>query len=230
MSTSDESPLSSSSASSFCDELKALAGDKWNAIVHHKFTDEIAAGTIDRAVLKRYLIQDFRFLDAFVILLASIIQHARTLQDRIPGCQFLGVVTSDENTYFARCFEKLQVSDEERDAIPDAACTSGFCNLMKEVAYSGNLAEMLSVIVVCEWSYLSWATRVVPQTNRDDFVTFEWINLHSGPAFEGVVAYFQKMLNQEGPELDAELRAKCQQRFIQAVQLEIDFFDMAYSE
>ena len=93
--------------SQFTDELRVAAGDQWDRIIQHKFTKELAAGTIDRKVLKKYLIQDHRFLDAFVVLLGSIISHARSLEDRIPACQFLALVTSKENTYFERCFEQL---------------------------------------------------------------------------------------------------------------------------
>lgn len=90
-------------------------------------------------VLKKYLIQDYRFLDAFVILLASMVANARTLQDRIPGCQFLAIITGKENTYFERSFQKLECTQEERDGIPDAACATGFINLMKGVAKEGSL-------------------------------------------------------------------------------------------
>jgi thiaminase/transcriptional activator TenA len=136
------------SAVRFTDELKQAAGNQWDRVIHHKFTVELAAGTIDRQVLKKYLIQDHRFLDAFVVLLGSIVTHARSLEDRIPACQFLALVTSQENTYFERCFEKLGCTAEERAVIPDATCTTGFCNLMREVALKGTLAEMLSVITV----------------------------------------------------------------------------------
>lgn len=91
------------------------------------------------AVLKKYLIQDYRFLDAFVILLASMVAHARNLEDRIPGCQFLAIITGKENTYFERAFEKLGCSAEERDETPFAACATGFINLMKTVAKEGTL-------------------------------------------------------------------------------------------
>jgi len=223
----------------FSEELRHGVGDSWQAIVCHPLTDAFAAGTVPQDVLQRYLIQDHKFLDAFVILLSSIIAHARTYQDRLPGCQFLGLVTSAENNYFERSFEAL--GTEKAAEVPPATCTTDFCNLMKEVANSGSLAEMLSVIVVCEWSYLSWATRVLPDTIRtrednDDrdssrlFITYEWIDLHSGPAFEQVVSYFRGLLDQEGPLLTPAERERCQQRFSHAVQLEIDFFDMANNE
>lgn len=91
-------------------------------------------------MLKKYLIQDHRFLDAFVILLASTIAKARSLEDRIPGCQFLALITGKENTYFDRCFEAMGCSDaEERSKIPNEAVTDNFVSLMTGVANEGTL-------------------------------------------------------------------------------------------
>ena len=215
---------------SFTEELRDAAGDRWDRVIHHKFTKELASGTIDRTVMKRYLIQDHRFLDAFVVLLASIIAHCRSLSDRIPGCQFLALITGKENTYFERCFQELGVSEAERKSIPDAPCTKGFCDLMRSVALTGTLGEMLSVIVVCEWSYLSWGQLVEEQTVRDDFVTYEWVDLHTGKDFEAVVTYLRGLLDREGELISDEEKALCRKRFLQAVQLEEDFFEFAYQK
>lgn len=216
----------------FTDELRAAAGDQWAAIETHRFTSELASGTMDERVMRRYLIQDFRFLDSFVILLASIIAHARSLSDRIPGCQFLAVITGAENTYFQRCFDALPCcTEEDRRQVPDSATTTQFCTLMVDVADTGNLSEMLAVIVVCEWSYLSWAQRVCSDQAivRDSFVFFEWIDLHFGSQFEAVVEYLRTLLDKEALLLNDNERAVCKQRFLQTVQLELDFFEDAYT-
>ena len=213
----------------FTDELRSKAGEQWERVIHHRFTKELAAGTIDICVLKRYLVQDHRFLDSFSVLLASIIAHLPTLKERIPGAQFLAVITGPENTYFERSFEAMGISVEERKATPDADVTTKFCTLMRTVAMEGTLAEMLAVIVVCEWSYLSWGQAVQEQANRENFVCYEWVDLHSGPAFEGVVEYFRSNLDREGAKLDVAARASCEKRFLEAVQLEEEFFDYAYS-
>jgi len=211
----------------FTEELKKEAGAQWERIVNHKFTDELAEGTLDKEVLKRYLIQDYRFLDSFVVLLASIIAHARCLPDRIPGAQFLAIITGKENTYFDRSLDKLGGNDNSD--IPDAKCTVAFCKLMRDAAKSGNLGEMLAVIVVCEWSYHSWGERVLPKTKREDFENYEWVDLHSGPFFSGVVKYLRDLLDKEGTFLDDEGREKCKKRFLEAVQCEEDFFSFAYN-
>jgi len=100
---------------------------------------------------------------------------------------------------------------------------------MREVARSGELGEMLAVVVVCEFSYLSWGERVLSKTNRDDFVTYEWVDLHSGEYFAGVVEYLRGLLDNEGDLLDAQGKQACRKRFLEAVQCEEDFFDFAYS-
>ena len=141
----------------FTDELRALAGSKWDAVVEHRFTDELAAGTIADGVLARYLIQDHRFLDAFVVLLSSMIAAAPTLADRIPGCQFLALITGRENTYFERSFEALGVDKAAREDTPNAPPTSAFDSLMREAA-KASYPEMLAVLVVAEWR-CSWAHR-----------------------------------------------------------------------
>lgn len=213
----------------FTDDLRNAAGSQWDRVVTHKFTYELAAGTIDRFVLRRYLVQDFRFLDSFVVLLASMIAHCRTLEDRIPGCQFLAMITGKENTYFERCFVALDCNVEMRAKIPDAPCTIGFCSVMRLVATEGSLGEMLAVLVVCEWSYLTWGQHVEKSTVRDDFCTYEWVDLHSGPLFAQVVAYLRQLLDAEGKTMNALEKERCKKRFLQAVQLEEDFFEYAYA-
>ena len=137
-------------ATRFTDELRTLAGAKWDAIVAHRFTDELAAGTVADGVLTRYLVQDHRFLDAFVVLLSSMVAAAPTLADRIPGCQFLALITGRENTYFERSFDALGIDEAARSGTPDAPPTVAFNGLMREAA-TASYPEMLAVLVVAEW-------------------------------------------------------------------------------
>lgn len=100
---------------------------------------------------------------------------------------------------------------------------------MRDAAMNGSLAEMLSVIVVCEWSYLSWGNIVKDATNRNDFLCYEWVDLHSGDDFTALVAYLRGLLDKEGLVISSDDRMACRKRFLEAVQLEEDFFNMAYS-
>jgi thiaminase/transcriptional activator TenA len=90
-------------------------------------------------------------------------------------------------------------------------------------------SEILSVLVVAEWSYLSWGEKVLPITNRDEFLTYEWVDLHSGDYFNDVVAYLRGLLDKEGTLINEEGKENCKAVFLKAIQFEEDFFEMAYA-
>ena len=211
------------------DYLKSLCLDDWNAATQHPFCNALADGTLDLDKMRQYLIQDYQFIDGFVRLLASMIAKAPTLKDSVPAAQFLAVITGPENTYFLRAFEELNVSD---DAWKNAALkppTIGFQNLMAEAAVSGKYEQMLAVLVVAEWVYLSWATPVNPPKSDNPFYFAEWIRLHAGEGFENVVEYLRSQLDAQWNGLNAEQRKNIEAIFCKAVKLERAFFDISWN-
>ena len=214
----------------FSDWLKASCADQWRAVTHHVFTDAWGDAALPKANLENYLIQDHRFIDRFVALLAAAVSRAPSLKDRIPGCQFLALVTGEENTYFERSFAALGVSDETRENMPDWPATAAFNQLMKDATESNSYANMLAVLAVAEGTYLGWADRVNKAIAKrpDDFWYAEWIDLHVGGYFESVVAYLNSQLDQVGPSLSEEDRAECLSYFKRATDLECQFFDTAW--
>lgn len=219
---------------SFTESLVQELSQPWSRMINHRFTDELATGTLNLGVLRCYLVQDHRFLDSFVVLLSSMISRAHSLKDRIPGAQFLGLITGKENTYFERSFEALGVSEAVRESTPSAPVTSSFIDLMRNVAATGNFAEMLAVLVAAEWSYQSWGERVLPKAVEGPFYFREWVDLHSGPYFGSVVAYFRGLLDAEAKRLKTllgggKVLAAARERFEEAVSLEYHFFEYCYA-
>ena len=99
---------------SFSEELRARNGEDWEAATGHRFVDEIFAGAVPPEVMRRYLTQDYQFIDGFVALLGMAIATADRFDSRIRFAQFAAMITSDENTYFQRSFDALGVPPAER--------------------------------------------------------------------------------------------------------------------
>jgi len=215
------------SGARFTDWLAAAAEPDWSAATGHRFTHELAAGTLDPEVMRRYLVQDYTFIDAFVGLLGAAVHAAPSLADRIPLGRFLGMIVSDENTYFLRAFDALGVAEAARTSPPLRPPTAGFQALMREAAGSGRYAEALTVLVVAEWSYLSWASAVA-NAAPPQFWFREWIELHANPYFAGFVDWLRGQLDREGGALDADGRSRIRDLFCRAAALERAFFDEAY--
>ncbi|NOD46318.1 TENA/THI-4 family protein [Ruegeria sp. HKCCD5849] len=205
--------------------LRLGRSDDWQAATTHAFTRELSDGTLPEDKMRWYLQQDYQFVDGFVRLLASAIAHAPTLGDSVPAAQFLAVITGPENTYFLRAMEALGTEPSTQPA----PATRAFQDLMAEALASGRYQNMLAVLVVAEWVYLSWASPENPPKDDLPFWFAEWITLHAGEGFESVVEYLRGQLDKVWQTLNTAEQAEVTRLFHRAVELERDFFDAAYA-
>lgn len=113
--------------------------------------------------------------------------------------EFLAVLTADENDYFERAFEALDVPEAEYTDPDLAPATRTFQDLLERAARMGGYGETLAVVVPAEWIYLTWATDIA-ENEPSRFYLSEWIDLHSGEAFEDVVNWLRAELDREGEE------------------------------
>jgi thiaminase/transcriptional activator TenA len=214
---------------SFTEELKTQTQPEWTDTTEHRFTEELIDGTIPDEVFRRYLVQDF----AFVNTLASAIGHgagqAPTLAAKAELATFLQVVATDETDYFERAFDTLSVSESDRRSPTLRPTTDRFDDLLTRAALEGGYAETLAVIVPAEWIYLTWASRAGEQ-RPERFYLAEWIDLHTGNGFESTVAFLREELDSIAPTLSRRRRHRVSRLFEQTVALEADFFEMAYEE
>jgi thiaminase (transcriptional activator TenA) len=209
----------------FTETLRAASESGWSDAVGHRFVKELIAGAIADAVMARYLIQDHRFLDSFLTLLGAALASSDTFAAKLRFGRFIGLVSSEENTYFLRAFKALGVTEERRAADPDTQATAGFKAIMHEAAQTRSYVATLSVLVVTEWLYLDWASRA-PKLPPGNFVHAEWITLHDSPGFRDFVEFLRAELDRVGPA-EADF---CHDFFRRAVALEVAFFNAAYAE
>lgn len=209
----------------FTETLRRQNQPTWSAAVGHRFVTELCDGSVADPIMVRYLVQDHRFLDSFLTLLGAAIATADTFEARLRFGRFAGMISSDENTYFLRAFEALDVSPAQRTAPDDTAPTAGFKAIMREAAATRSYAAALAVLNVAEGLYLDWATKAAKPL-PDSFVHAEWIVLHDNPAFAEFVAFLQAELDRVGPQ-EAALSSDF---YARTVALELAFFDAIYDE
>ncbi|NUR87580.1 MAG: TenA family protein [Nonomuraea sp.] len=197
----------------FSEQLRERCQEDWDAVVGHPFATAIIDGTAD---MRRYLEQDFQFVDSFTALLGAAVACADSLEARVPYARFLGqVATTEEKTYFHRALAEL---GGDQDPVLEPV-TAEFAALMDEVRRSQDYASIVAVLCVAEWAYLGWASRAA-QPYTGSWIHREWIELHEGPEFRAWVAFLRGELDRVGGDaVEAPFR--------RAVELERRFFDMA---
>ncbi len=211
----------------FSEELRQANAVDWTAAKNHRFVDEIFAGTVSEDVMRRYLTQDYQFIDGFVALLGMAIATADHFAPRVRFAQFAAMITSDENTYFIRAFDALGVPEGERHAPAVTSATAGLQALMQEAAASRSYANCLAVLTVAEWLYLDWADRP-GATLPAAFIHAEWITLHNNRDFRSFVNWLRGELDRVGAASDPRQRESAADFFSRAVVFERAFFDHIY--
>jgi thiaminase/transcriptional activator TenA len=209
---------------SFSEELRSTNLETWQAAVGHRFVDELWAGTLDPAVLRRYLVQDFQFCDAFLALMGAAVATCDDAAARVVHARQVGLVAGDEHDFFHVSFDTLGVPAEDRISPALADPTRGFTELMDTAREDASYAEIVTVLLVAEWLYLDWATR--DHEPPADPVAREWIDLHRGPEFEAWVSFLKAELDRAAPHTRDVKRVS--RRFADAVELELTFFAAAY--
>eukprot|EP00236_Picocystis_salinarum_P006278 CAMPEP_0113930502 /NCGR_PEP_ID=MMETSP1159-20121227/5980_1 /TAXON_ID=88271 /ORGANISM="Picocystis salinarum" /LENGTH=149 /DNA_ID=CAMNT_0000931281 /DNA_START=93 /DNA_END=543 /DNA_ORIENTATION=+ /assembly_acc=CAM_ASM_000767 len=144
------------------------------------------------------------------------------MASKAPLATFLADVTSQENDYFLRSFEALGVRLEQWENETPSQATMGFQNLIQEATSDAcHYGEALSTLLAAEWSYLTWATSL--GTKRPEAFYFaEWIDLM-------IVGWLREETDRVGREADLELQEKMTGRFCSMMELEVAFFDDAYT-
>lgn len=195
-------------------------------MVTHPFAMAINRGTATGDEMRRYLEQDFQFVDSFTALLGAAVASADTFEARVPYGQFLGqVATTEEKTYFHRALAELG----GRTEVPPEPVTAAFIALMGEVRAAQDYLKIAAVLCVAEWCYLGWASRAT-EPLPESFVYREWIRLHEGEEFRAWVGFLRGELDRLGADLAEERRQEVLSVFRRAVELERAFFDMAASD
>jgi len=205
------------------DWLREISEPDWSATVDHPLFDALAEGRLSGEDFAAYMVQDYGFVDPFTALLGHAIGRAPGMGDRVVLGQFMGMLTSDENSTFQRTFDTFGVSAAQYDTdyLPE---TRAFRELVREVGDDGSYADILAVLVVTEWVYMEWALRVKRADGLHPLMG-EWIDLHDNPAFQDFVAWLRRRLDEEAENLDNGAFSRMVERFRETVLRERAFHE-----
>ena len=226
----------------FTDWLRERADPAWTDAVEHPFTRELGAGTLPTDAYADYLIQDYAFVDELVGTFGFAVGEAPGMASKRPLVEFLEVVTDEEDDYFRRSFEALEVPDSRWREPEPTETTRAFLDLLGRAARQGGYAETLAVLVPAEWVYREWAVAVAetdvepgadgpPSAGMElPFYYAEWIDLHAVPSFLAFVDWLRGELDREGPTLSSRRQRRVDRLFRRTVALEFAFFEEAFGD
>ncbi|GAB7011117.1 hypothetical protein JCM31271_30600 [Halorubrum trueperi] len=90
----------------FTDWLHEHAEPDWTAATTHRFARELGSGALDDDVFRRYLVQDYVFIEGLVGAFGYAVGEAPSMAAKSRLVDFLAVLTADEDDYFEARFRR----------------------------------------------------------------------------------------------------------------------------
>ncbi|KAB7670690.1 thiaminase II [Bacillus sp. B1-b2] len=213
---------------SFSQELRKEAEPIFQAIMEHPFVQGIAKGDLQKEQLIHYVKQDFEYLNAFMKVYGLAIAKCDTREDMaIFNEQISFVLHSEVHPHNNFC-EVAGVSYEELQGYPLAPSAHHYIRHMLTVAYQGDLADILAVLLPCPWTYIEIGKKLIEEVQPERTHPFyDWIHFYGdGPMT--VTATLCERLDELALSLNEERKVKLKEYFLLSCQLEYKFWDMAF--
>lgn len=209
----------------FSDDLRQANQELWERMVTHPFVREMGDGSLPLDKFKRYFLQDYLFLTALAKTLGQAIAKAPSLEAAQPFSPFLHTILNAEKDLFFLAFQELGVPPEEYQSAEPLPSGLHMANFLLATAYDGSFEDIATALLVTEWTYHDWATRLAKAGAQPHHRMYqEWTDIHAARELGDFVAAMRRIVDGIQPKGHAGAR----QVFRTALRYEVLFWDMAY--
>ena len=211
----------------FSEEMRNRAQIAWDAVLGHRFFRQIGADTVEDRVFERYLRIEYGFVDCAAAALGYAVAKAPSFRERRHLAHGLFGLVTDQEEFFVAAFERIGAPRDQRSGLPPQGPSAPLHDLFLSVAKMEGYEEIIACVLGAEWLYLTWCSEA-GKTPSSRSVIRDWVALHAGGAFADQVEWVRAEIDERGPRLNAERKARLHSLFEQVLLAEIAFHDAAY--
>jgi thiaminase (transcriptional activator TenA) len=196
-----------------------------DAMVNHRFVEEIKLDRLPKAVFERYLVFEGAFVDTAISIFAFAAAKADTIGQKRWLIGVLDALANQQIAYFEKTFAKRGIDPAAFDtSIPEVAA---FRDGMLAIARDGGYLDTVAAMFAAEWMYWTWSKEAARHVISDPLLK-EWIDLHAHDDFAAQALWLKAELDAAGEGMRPEVRSRLSGIFGHAQALEIAFHDAPY--
>lgn len=212
------------------ERLLEAAEEIWQSYYEHPFVKGIEDGSLSREKFRRYIIQDFLYLEDYAKSFAVGIAKAKSIETTQIFSRYIALLTGSEMNIHHGYMGKFGVTQEELDHTPRTLDNLSYTSYMLRVAYEEGEAEILSAILSCAYSYELIAKNMVkknPACVNHDFYG-EWITGYASDDYANGNLSLIKTLNRVTKHYTEEQIKHLADIFVACSKYEYLFWDFSW--
>ena len=213
---------------SFSRSLKEKAAKVWEDGYNHPFVQELGKGTLDKEKFKFYLLQDYLYLLQYakVFAMATAKSDTEELMRNFTMIQYY--ILSGEMNVHREYMAGFGITEADVLAVRPSLYNRTYTANMLSLGLTGSLAEVLSSVFPCAWTYSDYGKRLKNQYNVEDNFYRTWIENYASDKFAESFEWFYDALDNLVANMTDSQREKIADIFVSSVEFEYLFWDMAY--
>lgn len=212
----------------FFSRLRAAAGPAWPAYTEHQFVRALAAGTLNQAAFRHYLIQDYLFLIQFARAFALAAYKSDTLDELRGAAATVIMLAETEMKLHVGFCARWGISEAQMQATPESAANVAYTRYVLERGQAGDLLDLQAALAPCTLGYGEIGAALMASGVAADNPYRPWIEMYGGPEYQAVAARSAAALDASAARRGGDARfAALAKTFTQATQLEARFWQMA---
>ena len=211
----------------FTDVMRREADPIFEAIINHPFVQGIGKGELKKEQLIHYVKQDYKYLTSFMRVYGIGISRCTDRKDIAMFHEKIGFILNDEIHPHNNFCDVAGVKYEDLQGEPLSPTATHYISHMLSAAHNGSLAEILSVLLPCPWTYLEIGQRLIEQYKPDrDHPFYDWIAFYGDTPPR--IQTFRDRIDELAEDASNREKELMMDHFLKSCQLEYLFFDMAY--
>ncbi|MBE1442190.1 thiaminase II [Paenibacillus sp. OAS669] len=201
----------------------------WRSNHDHPFVQEMGKGTLELEKFRFYMIQDYIYLIDYAKLFALGAVKATDLTTMGTFAALLHSTMNEEMALHRAYAAKFGISEEELEQAQPSPITLAYTHYMLHAAQNGSLAELVSALLPCMWSYWEIGKELaqIPGSTEHEWYG-EWIRMYSSEEFGTLAMWCIDLLDQLAEGKPQRELNRLEEIFATTTRFEYLFWDMAY--
>lgn len=214
------------------ERLMASVSDVWPEYNNHPFVKGIETGTLDKNKFKRYIIQDYLYLNEYSKVFAIGAAKSTNLETMKLFASVIEAIANVEMDIHKGYMGRLGVSEDDIANAKRELENLSYTSYMLRVAYGEGEAEILAAILSCALSYEDIAKNMLknnPNADKDEFYG-HWVSCYSGEEYCALNKIFVSALENAVKDYSEEKLNHLAEIFRACSLYEMGFWDMGSKE
>ncbi len=210
------------------DQARKDISSIWKEIYNHPFILEIEDGTLPKKKLKKFLTQDYIFLQAYVRCMALAGYRSINFQDTKWFLKLSYVSLASEIPSQLKFASSLGLEKEDLDRAKPLPNCLEYMKHLDRVCQTGSSEEIVSSLLPCAWTYSELSVRILNGLTKHYSLTedaLEWWHGYTTKEYRTLVEEMKDMLSRTLSKKNVQ---DIKAYFRTSSIFERGFWDMAY--